>query len=96
MLRCGVALPNGAVGCRILDGVVVVVAVEERRFARTIKVGAGADSGGRLTNSKLLKVAGSGRGVAPTCNTVLTPGCGVTRKRGEWWSVAASGGRREA
>ena len=34
----------------------------------------------------------SGRGVAPTCNTVLTPGRGVARRRGEWWSVAASGG----
>ena len=34
----------------------------------------------------------SGRGVAPSCNTVLTPGRGVARRRGEWWSVAASGG----
>ena len=63
----GAALPNGAVGCRILDGVVVVVAGEERRFARTIKVGAGAGSGGRPT--KLLKVAASDRGVAPSCNS---------------------------
>ena len=38
----------------------------------------------------------SGRGVAPSCNTVLTPGRGVARRRGEWWSVAASGGGREA
>ena len=66
----GAALPNGAVGCRILGGVVVVVAVEEGRFARAIKVGAGADSGGRPT--KLLKVAASGRGVAAT---VVTQSC---------------------
>ena len=92
VLRCQTVLLSVV----LVDGVVVVVVGEERRFARTIKVGAGADSGGRLTNSKLLKVAASGRGVAPTCNTVLTLGCGVTRRRGEWWSVAASSGRREA
>ena len=43
----------------------MVVAVEEWRFAQMIKVGAGADSEGRRTNSKLVKVAASGRGVAP-------------------------------
>ena len=69
-LVSGAALPNGAVGCRIPDDVVVVVAVEKRRFARAIKVGAGADSGGRPT--KLLKVAASGRGVAAT---VVTQSC---------------------
>ena len=64
----GAALPNGAVGYRILlYGVVVVVAGEERSFTRTIKVGAGAGSRGRPT--KLLKVAASGRGVAPSCNS---------------------------
>ena len=65
-----------------MDGVVVVVVVEERRFARAIKVGAGADaSGGRR---ELLKVAASGRGVVPvSCNAVWLPGRGIARRRGE-------------
>ena len=43
----------------------MVVAVEERGFARAIKVDAGADaSGGRTV--ELLKVAASGRGVVPS------------------------------
>ena len=44
-----------------MDGVVVFEA-EERRFARAIKVGAGADASGGRT-AELLKVAASGRGV---------------------------------
>ena len=46
--------------CCILGGVVVDVAMEERRFARAIKVGAGADASGGRT-AELLKVAASGR-----------------------------------
>ena len=50
----GAALPNGAVGCRLVDGVVVVVAGggggEERRFARPmLTVSVGADSSGGRT-----------------------------------------------
>ena len=48
--------------CCIVDGVVVVVAVEERIFARAIKVGTGADASGGRT-AELLQVAASGRGV---------------------------------
>ena len=48
--------------CCIVDGVVVVVAVEERRLARVIKVGAEEDASGGRT-AELLKVAASGRGV---------------------------------
>ena len=88
-----------------MDGVVVFEA-EERRFARAIKVGAGADASGGRT-AELLKVAASGRGV-PSCNAVWLPGRGIARRRGESWSVAvvsriasqtsvaASGGGREA
>ena len=47
----------------IMDGVVVFEA-EERRFARAIKVGTGADASGGRT-AELLKVAASGRGVVP-------------------------------
>ena len=42
----------------------MVVVVEERRFARAIKVGAGADASGGRT-AEVLKVAASGRGVVP-------------------------------
>ena len=45
-----------------MDGVVVVFEAEERRFARVIKVVAGADASGGRT-AELLKVAASGRGV---------------------------------
>ena len=48
--------------CCIVDGVVVVVAVEERIFARAIKVGTGADASGGRT-AELLEVAASVRGV---------------------------------
>ena len=57
-------------------------------------MGAGADSSGGRP-AELLKSPVSGRGVAPSCD-VLPPGRGVARKRGECWSVAASGGGREA
>ena len=58
-------------------------------------MGAGADtSGGRP--AELLKGAASGCGVAPSCNTVVSPGRGVARKRGECYSVAASVVGREA
>ena len=77
--------------CCIVGGVVVVVAVEERRFARAMKVGAGADVSGRRT-AELLKVTASGCGIVPSCNTVLLPGHGVARRRGEYWSAAAFGG----
>ena len=77
--------------CCIVDGVVVVVAVDERSLARAINVGAGADAPeGRTV--ELLKVAASGRGIVPSCNTVLPPGRGVARRRGECRSVVASGG----
>ena len=46
-----------------MDGVVAFEA-EERRFARAIKVGAGADASGGRT-AEVLKVAASGRGVVP-------------------------------
>ena len=69
--------------CCIVDGVVVVVAVEERRFARAIMVGAGADASGGRT-AELLKVDASGRGVM----TSRPPGRGAVRRRGECWSVA--------
>ena len=49
--------------CCIRDGVVAFEA-EERRFARAIKVGTGADASGGRT-AELLKVAASGRGVVP-------------------------------
>ena len=72
----GAALPNGAVACRL---------VEERRFVRRIKVDAGADVfGGR--RAKLLKGPASGRGVAPRCNTVLSPERRVAEE------IEASGG----
>ena len=89
-----------------MEGVVGVV-VEGRRYARAIKVGAGADASGGRT-AELLKVAASGRGVVPSCNAVWLPGLGIARRRGESWSVAvvsriasqtsvaASGGGREA
>ena len=88
-----------------MDGVVVVFEAEERRFARVIKVVAGADASGGRT-AELLNVAASGRGVVPSCNVVWLPG--RARRRGESWnvavvsrvasqtSVAASGGGREA
>ena len=57
MLRCERS-------CCIMDGVVVVFEAEERRFARAIKVGAGADASGGRT-AEVLKVAASGRGVVP-------------------------------
>ena len=60
-----------------------------------LTVSAGADSSGGRT-AELLKVAASGCGVVPSCNTVLPPGRGVARRRGEWWSVAAFGSGREA
>ena len=66
--------------CCIVDGVVVVVAVEERRFARAIKVGAGADASGGRT-AELLKVAASGRGV-------------VTSSAAWTWSSARDSGAR--
>ena len=72
----GAALPNGAVACRL---------VEERRFVRTIKEDAGADAYGGRT-AKLLKGPASGRGVAPSCNTVLSPERGVAEE------IEASGG----
>ena len=53
-----------------MDGVVVFEA-EERRFARAIQVGAGADASGGRT-AELLKVAASGRGVVPV---VMPSGC---------------------
>ena len=53
-----------------MDGVVVFEA-EERRFARAIKVGTGADASGGRT-AELLKVAASGRGVVPV---VMPSGC---------------------
>ena len=63
MLRCERS-------CCIMDGVVVFEA-EERRFARAIKVGAGADASGERT-AEVLKVAASGRGVVPV---VMPSGC---------------------
>ena len=78
----GAALPNGAVGCRLVDGAVVVVVgePEERRFARAmLTVSVGADSSGGRT-ADLLKGAAS---VVPSCNIVLPPGRGVARRRGE-------------
>ena len=48
-----------------------------------------------VRTAELLKVASSGRGVVLSCNTVVPPGRGVARRRGECWSVAASGGGRE-
>ena len=75
------ALSYGAVGCR-LDGVVVVVVGEERRFARPmLTVSVRADSSGGKT-AELLKDSASGRG--------------VSRRRGECWTVPAPGGGREA
>ena len=56
-------------------------------------MGAGVDSSGGRTE-ELLKGRASGRGVGPSCNTVLLPGRGVARRRDECWSVAASGGGR--
>ena len=64
MLRCERS-------CCIKDGVVVVFEAEERRFARAIKVGAGADASGERT-AEVLKVAASGRGVVPV---VMPFGC---------------------
>ena len=64
MLRCERS-------CCIMDGVVVVFEAEERRFARAIQVGAGADASGGRT-AKVLKVAASGRGVVPV---VMPSGC---------------------
>ena len=50
-----------------------------------------------MAEERLVSGAASGRGVVPSCNTVLLPGCGhgVARRTGECWSVATSDGRRE-
>lgn len=61
-----------------MDGVVVFEA-EERRFARAIKVGTGADASGGRT-AEVLKVAASGRGVVPV---VMPSGCLDVEERGE-------------
>ena len=88
-------------GCRLVDGVVVVVVGEERRWvlrrgvescSTDVNGEVGADSSGGRT-AELLKGAAS---VEPSCNTVVPPGRGVARRRGECWSVATSGGGREA
>ena len=86
-----------------MDGVVVFEA-EERRFARAIQVGAGADASGGRT-AEVLKVAASSRGVV---QVAMPSGRGIARRRGDSWSVAvvsriasqtsvaASGGGRKA
>ena len=63
----------------------MVVVAKERRFARAVKAGVGADASGGRT-AELLKVAASGRGVVPSCNAVWLPG--RARRRGESWNVA--------
>ncbi len=80
------ALPNGAVGCRLVDGVVVFVVVEEcSRFRPTLTVCWSRvvlmKSSGVVERSCVL----SGRGVVPSCNTVVPRGRGVAQ--GEGWSV---------
>ena len=52
----------------------MVVEVEERRFARAIKVGVGADASGGRT-AELLKVAASGRGVVTSSAVGAVAGC---------------------
>ena len=89
------ALPNGVVGCCWM-ALLVVVVEKERRFGRPMTL----IEGGRCLEGEqreLLKgqvVFQAVRGVEPSCNTVVPPGRGVAQRRGECWSVAASGGGR--
>ena len=50
----GAALQNGAVGCCLVDGVLVVVAGEERRFAQPT-LSAGVESSGQRTAELLIR-----------------------------------------